>query len=49
MIIRSDQEKSTKKTFACFAPLRFKNKYCNSTARCAQEAKRAKKDIMTAG
>jgi len=46
LIIRPDHEKSTKKTLAA---LRFKNKYCNSTARCAQDAKHAKKDIMTAG
>jgi hypothetical protein len=28
--------------------MRFKN-ICNSTARCAQDAKYAKKDIVTAG
>jgi len=43
MIIRPDQGKMKKQTFASFTPLRFKN-ICNLTARCAQDAKHAKKD-----
>jgi hypothetical protein len=48
MIVRPDQEKNKNTTFASFAPSRFKSIY-NSTARCAQDAKHAKKDIVTAG
>jgi hypothetical protein len=42
MIIRPDQEKTKIQTLASLAPWRFKN-ICNSTARCAQDAKHAKK------
>jgi hypothetical protein len=43
-----DQEKNKIQTLASFAPSRFKN-ICNSTARCAQDTKHAKKDTKTNG
>ena len=50
LIIRPDQGKSTKRPLALLATLRFnQKKQQTSTARCAQDTKHAKKDIMTAG